>query len=95
MTPIGKRKRSKHLTIPRLELLAILLGVRGGKFVVKELGLEVAERFLFSDSQCVLYWLKRSKSLPENRVKETVKEKDVTFRFIESAHNPADVATRG
>ena len=33
------------------------------KFVVKESGLEVAERFLFSYSQCVLYWLKTSKRL--------------------------------
>ena len=59
LTPIGKRKRSKHLTIPRLELLAVLLGVRVSKFVVKELGLEVTERFLFPDSRCVLYWLKQ------------------------------------
>jgi len=65
---------------------------------VKELGLEITEKILFSDSQCVLYWLKTNKPLSlfiENRVKEIITEKDIIFQYIESAQNPADIATRG
>ena len=74
------------------------MGVRVGKFIVKELGLEISEKILFSDSQCVLHWLKTRKPLSlfiENRVKEILNERDTTFRYIESAQNPADVGTRG
>ena len=66
--------------------------------VIKELGLEISEKILFSDSQCVLHWLKMRKPLSlfiENRVKEILNERDTTFCYIESAQNPADVATRG
>ena len=74
------------------------MGVRVGKFIVKELGLEISEKIMFSDSQCVLHWLKTKKPLSlfiENHVKEILNERDTTFCYIESAQNPADVATRG
>jgi len=38
----GKKKPGKHITITRLELLAILIGVRASKFVLKHLKLEVS-----------------------------------------------------
>ena len=94
----GKRKPGRHLTIPRLELLAILIGVRASKFVLKHLKLEVSSWIVWSDSQCALQWLKSTKPLSvfvENRIKEILRERDVTFRYIVSSHNPADLATRG
>ena len=45
---------SEHNTIPRLELLGILIGVRGLRFVEKELGLPVSSKILWTDSQCAL-----------------------------------------
>ena len=98
-TARGKKgKYVKHLTIPRLELLAMLIGVRAANFIVKELGIEISERILWSDSQCVLHWLRTKKPLSvfvENRIKEILKEKDITFQYIASNQNPADIATRG
>ena len=39
----GKKKaQCKNLTIPRLELLAILIGVRASNFVIKQLQVEVS-----------------------------------------------------
>ena len=68
-----KKKNLKDITIPRLELLAVLIGVRAANFLVKELGVNVSKQILWSDSQCVLHWLKTRKPLSlfvENRVKE-------------------------
>ena len=53
---------------------------------------------LWTDSTCVLHWLKTNKPLPtfvENRVKEMLKESDVNFRYVPSDQNPADFPTRG
>ena len=95
---INRGKNKRELTIPRLELLAVVIGIRALKFVTKELRLKVPERILWTDSQCVLYWLKTRKPLSvfvENRIKEIKLEKDVTFCYVSTVDNPADFATRG
>ena len=84
-------------TIPRLELLGVLIGVRALKFVRKELYREVPCH-LFTDSVCVLYWLKTPKPLSvfvANRVKEIKTLEKVTFCHVSSEDNPADMASRG
>ena len=91
-------KLKKDLTLPRLELLAVNIGIRAANFVVRELRLPSLRRIVWTDSTCVLHWLKTNKPLPtfvENRVKEVLKESDVTFRYIPSNQNPADLPTRG
>ena len=55
---------STKITIPRLELLAVLLGVRATKFTADQLKLPIQRSLLFSDSACVLYWLQTNKFLP-------------------------------
>ena len=60
--------------------------------------MNVSKRILWSDSQCVLHWLKTRKPLSvfvENRVKEILEEKDISIRYILSEENPADIPTRG
>ena len=37
LVPVGRKSSLKHLTIPRLELLAMLIDVRVANFIVKEL----------------------------------------------------------
>ena len=65
LVPITRKKKKnlEDITIPRLELLAVLIGVRVANFLVKELGVNVSKRILWSDSQCVLHWLKTRKPL--------------------------------
>ena len=92
------RLAPQHTTIPRLELLGVLTGVRALKFVMNELHLQVTRMVLFTDSLCVLHWLTSKKPLSSfvtNRVKEIISLKGVTFRHIPSEQNPADLATRG
>ena len=99
LVPTGKGKsKLRKLTIPRLELLAVVIGIRAANFVVHELRLNISERIIWTDSQCVLYWLKTRKPLSvfvDNRIKEIKQQPDIKFRYIASSHNPADLATRG
>ena len=93
-----KVKNSGEVTLPRLELLGVLIGVRAANFITKELKLPISRRYLWTDSECVLHWMQTSKLLPsfvENRIKEIQMEKDITFCYIPSKQNPADYATHG
>ena len=102
LAPLNSKKHSKveqgQISLPRLELLAVLIGVRAIEFVTRELKLPVTKRMVFSDSECVLHWIKSTKQLPvfvQNRVKEIRKEQDLIFSYVSSCQNPADFATRG
>ena len=88
----------KGLTIPRLELMAVLIGVRCLQFVNEQLELEINKKLLWTDSQCVIGWLNSVKKLDafvQNRVNEIKGQKEITVQYIKSCENPADVATRG
>lgn len=88
----------KGLTIPRLELMALIIGVRSLEFVKSELRIPIEKTVVWSDSQCVLSWLKSTKQLSvfvRNRVDEIKSHKGIEFKYIKSVENPADVATRG
>lgn len=88
----------KRLTIPRLELMSTLIGVRCLRFISKELKLENTEKILWTDSQCVLKWLQQKENsdvFVRNRIKEITEKDEVEFRYINTKHNPADLPTRG
>ena len=102
LAPLGSKKHPNveqgQVSLPRMELLAVLIGVRAIKFVTRELKLPIAKRMVFSDSECVLYWIKSTKRLPvfiQNRITEIRKEQDFVFAYVPSSQNPADFATRG
>ena len=88
----------KKITIPRLELLAVLIGVRCVKFVESQLKISVDGIDLWTDSQCVLKWIRSQKDLSvfvRNWVKEINSHGDITFKYVTTKENPADIATRG
>ena len=89
---------NKKITIPRLELLAALIGTRCMKFVENELKVEICQKHIWLDSQCVLNWIQSERPLGtfvENRVKEIKTDKDINFHYISTTENPADKANRG
>ena len=51
----------KPSTISKAELVAAQIGARALRYVQKELQLEQAEISTWSDSKCVLYWLRKAK----------------------------------
>ena len=89
---------AKQLSIPRLELLSVLIGTRCLNYVTQQLQLSVVGRFLLSDSQCVLQWMTTCKPLHvfvQNRLREIASHRDIKFDYGSTSQNPADLATRG
>ena len=87
----------KGMTIPRTELMGVLVGVRLLKFVVEQLKVTIHSQILWTDSTCVLYWISSSKKQPmfvENRLTEIKKHRNTTFKYIKSEENPADFTTK-
>ena len=88
----------KKMSIPRLELLALLIGMRSLKFVSKELKFENTKITVWTDSQRVLNWIKTKKPLSVfvcNGLTEITSEKNVEFWYIHTKENPADLPSRG
>jgi hypothetical protein len=54
----------KRMSIPSLELLAVLIGVSCVIFVLAQLKLLLNSMVIMTDSHCVLQWIKSEKKLP-------------------------------
>ena len=86
-------------TIPRLELLACVIGARLCDFVSDALSLCNVPRFYWSDSTTALAWIKRNNewgTFVGNRVKEVCSLTSVgEWRHVPGVNNPADLPSRG
>ena len=99
---IGKSRLSplKHLTIPRLELSAAVVAARLDKIIRTETDIQVDESVFWTDSTCVLGYLRNESkcfhTFVANRV-AAIQEVMATsqWRHVESSQNPADDASRG
>ena len=90
-----------EVTLPRLELLAALLGARLLEYTRKALELPTDVKYTcFSDSQITLGWIKgncsRWKQFVRNRVSEIQTLTDPAhWKHCAGVDNPADLLTRG
>ena len=89
----------KQLTLPKLELMAALIGARLSIFIMNTIALSPSMVHLWTDSQIVLYWLQHGKKLNQfvsHRVNEILQLTTATaWRYCPTADNPADLLTRG
>ncbi|XP_075162898.1 uncharacterized protein LOC142235533 [Haematobia irritans] len=91
----------KTVTIPRLELCAAALSVKLAERVKRSLrDIEIDTICYWSDSSTVLSWIRKSPSTwsvyVANRVAEIQRlSNPLDWRYIPSAQNPADCASRG
>ncbi|XP_065204074.1 uncharacterized protein LOC135834164 [Planococcus citri] len=87
------------LKIPRLELLAMLIGNRMLCFIQDAFNeYEVTKFMLWSDSKCAIAWAQSNKNLSpwvEKRVTEIRKNDRLCINYVKSEDNPADIASRG
>ena len=78
--------------------MAVLIGVRSLQFVREQMRLPFGTLVILTDSQCVLHWIKSENTLPtfvKNRLEEINLHKDITFEYVITKENPADIASRG
>ena len=93
----SKTRVSTKQTIPRLELLAVLIGTRALKYIRTQLDLDIHKVYLWTDSKCVLSWIKRREikdRFVKNRVIE-INSFSMDVRYVNTSENPADIASRG
>ena len=86
------------MTIPRLELMGVLIGVRCLDFVKSQLTCSLETIIVMTDSQCVLNWLKSDKdqqTFVKHRIQEIHGHENLVFRYVKSKENPGDIASRG
>ncbi|KAH9639415.1 hypothetical protein HF086_002104 [Spodoptera exigua] len=90
----------QHLTMPRLELCAAMLGTQLAKKVSDSLRLNINSKHYWSDSTIVLGWLKSPrknlKQFVYNRINEILQYSDLSqWKHVPSELNPADIGSRG
>lgn len=92
------RLAKKSLTTPRLELVSAHMAANLVCNVTEALeGFNVTGVTGWLDSSVALYWLSgqgRHRQFVENRVRK-IQEKQITWRHVPSAENPADLGSRG
>lgn len=88
----------KMLTIPRLELMAAMVGTRLTNFVVTAISVHNPTVFMWSDSQIELHWIKSQKPLPafvHHRITEVnSRPPNAIWNHCPTADNPADLLSR-
>lgn len=88
-------------TIPRLELMALLMGVEAQQQIKNDFCLDIPIRsYVWSDNASALWWSKAKpdKKLPifvRHRVDQIQLYKDVEIRYVPGEMNIADLASRG
>ncbi|KHJ86909.1 Pao retrotransposon peptidase [Oesophagostomum dentatum] len=80
VAPIGTTQ-----TIPKLELLAVFIGVNMIEYIISRTGLKIDRINLFSDSTIALSWVHSKKRLPSHQV---------DFYHVSTCETMADHATR-
>ncbi|XP_054713062.1 uncharacterized protein LOC129222571 [Uloborus diversus] len=90
---------TKGATIPRLELLAALIGARLTKHIIDSLGCTSIKVNYWSDSTTVLTWISKEENwsiFVKNRIDEIRKLTSTTcWGYVPSEDNPADLPSRG
>lgn len=89
----------KGFTIPRLELMACVLGARLSKYVTEALSMECNPKYFWTDSTTALSWIKRNNvwgTFVGNRVREICTVTNETqWYYVPTNLNPADLPSRG
>ncbi|XP_037825845.1 uncharacterized protein LOC119613850, partial [Lucilia sericata] len=89
----------KPISIPKLELMAAVIGLRLANFVVNEMSIKVHSKFFWSDSKDVLYWIRsdarKFQQFVSLRIGEILEGSHVKqWRWVPSALNVADDGTK-
>ncbi|XP_061389849.1 uncharacterized protein LOC133325038 [Musca vetustissima] len=89
----------KPISIPRMELMAAILGLRLCNFIETECSLKINQRIFWTDSKDVLYWIKsdarKFHQFVAVRIGEILEGSKISeWRWVPSSQNVADDATK-
>lgn len=89
----------KPLSIPKLELQAAVMSSRLVHSIKTELEIQIKKTYFWSDSRCVLKWIRANgrdyKQFVAHRVGEIQERTNISdWRWVPSEYNTADEATR-
>lgn len=89
----------KHLTVPRLELQACVMGSELAKTIEREIALPITRRYFWTDSKITLSWFRSKERLNAfvgSRVTKIFSDTDRVdeWHWIPSELNSADLATK-
>ncbi|XP_075170482.1 uncharacterized protein LOC142242847 [Haematobia irritans] len=89
----------KPISVPKMELMAALIGLRLAKFCCSEFSLKISRRVFWSDSKDVLYWIRsdarKFQQFVAVRIGEILEDSNVSeWKWVPSAQNVADDATK-
>lgn len=90
----------KKLSLPRLELMGMVIGARLKEYLGQSLGLPIDKWYMWTDSSIALHWVRGSaqqwKPFVANRVLEIQQRTDPElWNHCPKNKNPADLLTRG
>ncbi|XP_070141749.1 uncharacterized protein [Drosophila kikkawai] len=85
--------------VPRMELMAAVLGLRLAKFLESELSIKIEKRIFWTDARDVLYWIKSdARKYPQFvalRIGEILEGSEIEdWRWVPSEQNVADEGTK-
>ena len=88
------------LSIPRLELMAAVLGLHLTLSILVALNISIAQARFWSDSMNVLFWIrgkgKQYRPFVANRIGEIQRQSNPEqWQYVETKVNPADLCSRG
>lgn len=100
---IGSKTRLsplKAMSIPRLELMGAVIGLRLTKQISSALEIPLSQATFWVDSMNVIYWIhgqsRNYKPFVSHRVGEIHEQSDPNqWRYVPTKQNPADFGTRG
>ncbi|XP_075167626.1 uncharacterized protein LOC142239729 [Haematobia irritans] len=89
----------KPISVPKMELMAAILGLRLCKFICNEASLNITRKIYWSDSKDVLYWIRsdarKFQQFVAVRIGEILEDSNVEdWRWVPSLQNVADDATK-
>ena len=100
---MGKSKivsKNNNTSVPKLELRAAILGSKIHKKIKDAIRLQIEKAYLWTDSTAVLKWItskdgRFSKYVARNVAAIELRTMGDEFKYVPTASNPADIASRG
>ncbi|XP_075157723.1 uncharacterized protein LOC142230989 [Haematobia irritans] len=89
----------KPISVPRMELMAAVLGLRIAKFLKNEMTIKIQRRIFWTDSKDVLYWInsdtRKFNQFVAVRIGEILQDSNANeWRWVPSKLNVADDGTK-